>query len=300
MILLNQKGSCWSSWRQKWAVLSLCTASLLGTAAGWGIGFGPGITGYYVGLSAEMTRHKVTPTLNHGKLKIFDGDHLHEEFKEDLFGSTFMAGHMYALGTFALAGQVYFGVGGKQVSLRDSWKIQRNGISLTARSEMDLWGRWHFGWELLAGVKLSSVLIYGLFGFQGRMMQTRGYLTLLPSQPALVENLDKKAILFFGKDAATIEGVEFAKLQPSHQVVFSPSIGVGIRLYVMDSFFVGLEGRCARRQRTMKARYALYDTLEEGGVFGTWSTSTQEKKDRLEPKFKINQWKASLIMGFRM
>lgn len=286
-----------------WAVTQgslVLVFGLLTASASFGIGLGTGMTGYYVGLSADIARHKVIPTLDQGQLKIFDGGHLHKEFKDTFYGTTFTAGYMYALGPIALAGQVYFGLGSKRMPLHDTWKIEREGIPLTVHSDLDLWGRWRFGWELLGGVKLSSVLVYGLLGFQCRMMQTRGHLTLISNEDAPEEVAEEKAILFFGKTATTIEGVEFAKIQPSHKVVFSPTIGVGLRLYVMNFFFVGLEGRHTWRERTMKARYALYNTFQEGGAFGLRSTSTQEKKDRLEPKFKMSQWSANVIVGFRM
>lgn len=268
---------------------------------GWGGDLGPGVTGYYVGLSTHITRHKVTPTLDKGSFKIFDGDHLHKEFKDNLFGATFTAGYLYALGPVALAGQAYFGMGGKKVSLHDTWDVERKGVPFTVRSDLDLWGRYQFGWELLAGVKLSSLLVYGLLGFQGRMMQTRGQMTLTPRSTGIASSPGSggKAILFFGKDAATVEGIEFAKLQPAHKVVFSPTIGIGVRLYLMNLFFVGIEGRHAWRERTMKARYAFYNTFE-GSELGSRSTSTQERKDRLEPRFKMSQWSANVIVGFRM
>lgn len=171
----------------------------LTASASFGIGLGTGMTGYYVGLSADIARHKVIPTLDQGQLKIFDGGHLHKEFKDTLYGTTFTVGYMYALGPIALAGQVYFGMGSKRMPLHDTWKIERESIPLTVHSDLDLWGRWRFGWELLGGVKVSSVLVYGLLGFQCRMMQTRGHLTLIPNKDAPEEVAEEKAILFLEK-----------------------------------------------------------------------------------------------------
>lgn len=258
---------------------------------------GPGITGYYVGASVSLYRAKTTPNLGKGLLSTFNAEHLSKDFKENLCGVTLTAGYMYSvLKTFAFAGQVYFGVDGKKVELHDSWILKRDQDEFSVRSNLDLRGRYRFGWELLGGMKLSSCLVYGLVGFQVRMMQTRGNLTLRPS-----DGHDEKAILFFGKDATTIENIEFAKLQPAHKVVFSPTVGFGARFYFLaNRFFVGAEGRYTTRKRTLKAKYAYYNSFSPAAHMGSRSTSTRERTDRLEPEFKMRGWSASLTLGMRM
>lgn len=243
-------------------------------------------TGYYVGLSGNLNRYIITPELTQN---VFSG--FNEKFKENRLGATFMAGYMYSLPKFfSLAGQVYFGLGGKELELHKNWTYNSSSKNYTFTSNFELRNRYYFGAEVLGGITLSNILIYGLLGYQVRVMQTKGNIQ------ALQDN--EKMILFFGKSSQTIQGIDFPQIKPLHKFPSSLTLGIGGRIYLLKKFFIGIEGRYSiPKKHTLKTKYSLYDPH---GIFGHTSTTTSEAKDKIDVKIKLKSLGVSVIIGGKL
>ncbi|MDR1208032.1 MAG: hypothetical protein LBJ89_01630 [Holosporales bacterium] len=214
-------------------------------------------SGYYIGLTGQLNRQSLRV-----KSDKFD---LHQlEKKSTRCGADLVMGYAYC-SKLAIAGQVLVGYGGQDIKHAvDVTNTSAEKARLI--SDVSLRNRVRCATEVLLGFTIGNTIRtfpYVIIGGAIEFTQVRG--SMFSEQDA------KKSVVYFGKDSATVQGVQMPAIRSQLKLVPTPVFGLGTRLYLLGRMFVGVEARYfAKTKRELNTRCARIDPT---GTFGPAYTS---------------------------
>ncbi|MDR0631567.1 MAG: hypothetical protein LBF66_03310 [Holosporales bacterium] len=220
-----------------------------------------------------------------------------QEKKITRIGADVVMGCIYSSG-ITLASQVIVGYGGKNIKHAVDVTNQSGTTAGTTAgttdsshviSDVSLRNPLRCGAEVLVGASLGVAVRtfpYAILGYMVEYTQVRGSM--------FVEKDAKKSVIYFGKDAVTVQGIEMPAVRPLRKFVSTPVFGGGVRLSLMGKAFVGLEFRYfPRTSRNLMTQCTRIDPL---GVFGTASTSLSTEKIKIPAN--LTHYSVGVVVGF--
>lgn len=212
---------------------------------------------------------------------------------------------------FSLSGTVYMTYNCSPLPYENvsSYKLpyDNHDIDATFSSALKFNNRFGAGFEAQIGIPVSIGEIYMSGGVKIDFPKLRGDMSLSGNLGTGKDKVEGHATVYFGKDAAQINTFSFPKQTQKRNWLLSPTVGGGVRFFLLDRVFVGVDAKYfIPRTKAIKARYsaaakdpvgALRTMLSTNGINSDETPVCDQSNFEMVTKFK--QWSVMAQFGVR-